>query len=863
MLDEEDHPLEEPEDSLLHPPSQVAASLSFDASPGHVGLTRLAYAVESVQVCKPGNDVQDPADFSQDCQVKGCHLTCPTSLFQKTTSLKTTSVNLPGEKILHTSTVVKEAPITRMSMPPALTCIQADSGMTGEQFDHATHGLRSALLASSSEAEVRQNLVSAYFSCHPPKEKSCESEVTVSSPHSVSSGETCVNIPDQATSPIILGATRSNLETTLHHEDKDLSEEQSLDDLSFQKVTLEVALPVLPPCCNKVKEEWEHTVKIIEGNQETEFANMKDDLDALQESRHILEMENTHLTQDHKETLRKLREKSKEVRELKRQLKTKSETPSATADLERSQADTARNLENDFQSQTQELEKTYKKAMQELKNQHHSEVDELGRALDIKSEELSKKEDLMQDWKDKAIRLQTQHDDVCQGGVSCTQQIDNLKLQLGKQKRWLRQTWPTLQHELQDANTKLAVAQQNLEKAEEKACNDTIKATRRFSRLELKWRITSEELMQTKKMLLADDAKALSVGILQESADEMANLMTQNHDRTVEVLDLYQKRDIILQGHQDQINACYAYIGELEVDKESIRATNQGLEGDYMILNGRYQSLQQEYTDLQMMFNDVQIAKNNLQISHYNLTGTNTALRANNESLKLRNTWLENERSKLQEETKAISMQDARLQHEKSSIGPHGSQSQQSVAKPESKKATVDATKISLQDQIDEAYLTQGETFAAVRHQPKSWINMVQKTDDSSKNPPNASHVREATPFPPLEHSSSETSPQDNAAHIDTSASHPQSNRFSQTRWPGSRLPPSARPNAKIQQTWHHTRSKDPTSKHNKRMLRHRASRATTKVLRAFTIPLSRQIQRPTKESSHPSLTKKRRRELR
>lgn len=666
---------------------------------------------------------------------------------------------------------IKEAPISGMNVSPAETCVLVDSSMTEEQPDGVTKDFGSPLLTSCFEINLGRRPVSASVSfCSPEEHDIHGSEVTISSPHSYSSDETCVNTPDRATSPTVLDQSERKLETTLRREDQALAKRQSLDDPNLKEYAHEFDQPLLPPCCNKIKREWEHTVKIIEANQETEVANMKDDLEAVQDLLQSLEVEKAHLSQDHKETLRKLREKSKEVRELKRELKTKWETLNAQEDLERGRADTIQDPEDDFSSQVTELGRAHKEALQELKDQHRNEVDKLERALHVKSEELSKKADLMQDWKDEAVRLQAQHDDVCKAGVSCTQQIDDLKVELGKRERWLRRNWPMLQHELQDANISLAVAQQKYEKAEEKACSDTIKANLRFSRLELKWKVTNEELRQAKKMLLADDTKALSSRILQECADEMANLMTQNHDKVVEILSLYRKRDIILKGHQDQVNACYAYIGELEVDKETFRTANLELKSSCISLYKRYQNLYQKNTDLQITNNSLQIANNDLQMNHYTLVRDNTALRADKESLGIRNAGLENDRSKLQKEAEALNMQKPSLQREISSTRSHGTRSQQGVPQPDCKRANLNTTKRSLQDLIDGAYPAQEEAFAAVRNQRRVWINRGPTNKLSNKNLPDASPKHETTPIPSSDHSSKKASTQNTSAHTATPA---------------------------------------------------------------------------------------------
>jgi len=605
--------------------------------------------------------------------------------------------------------------------------------------------LHTALSISCAEVDLgRISIPSESTNSLSEGDNTSEPDSTVSSPHSSLSEETCIDSPDQATSLGLPG--------------------DSLDDLSIQKLAIDVDQPILPPCCNEIKEEWEHTIKIIEGNQETEMANMKDDLEALQDLRQSLEMEVTHETQGHKDTLRKLREKSKEVRELKRELKTGQEALSAKEDLEGSHANATQLLEKDFASQKHELEKIHEKVLQDLNDKHRKEVNDLGHTYHVELEEVSKSADAMEDWKDKAVRLQAQHDNVCQGGTSCTQQIDNLKCQLGKQERWLRQTWPIFQREIEDATTNLAVAQQNLEKAR----NDNDVANLRISRLKLKSKITNEELKQAKKMLLADSAKAVAARILQECADQITHLMTENHDRDAEIMGLYRKRDVILQGHQDQVNVCYTYISELEADRETIRMANTVLENNYMTLNGRCQNLQQKNTDLQIMNNNLQIANNDLQIGHFHLTRDNNTLRAEKESLELRYTWLEHEWSELQKKTKALKMQDSPLQHRMSSNIPDQTGSQESISTPEFEQATPGTKKRSLQDQIDEAYPAQEEAFAAVRNQRKSWISTARI---SNKNIPRPLHIGEAAPIEPPKTLSKGTSPRNISVHINTSAS--------------------------------------------------------------------------------------------
>lgn len=656
-----------------------------------------------------------------------------------TVDTKSTFPLKEGEYIIIESTTIRPNTLS------AGKCNQADSGIIAQQFDEVTGGLRAALSISCAEVDLGTTPVSSESTYSSSEEdNTSEHDSTASSPHSSLSDETCIDSPDRASS---LGLP-----------------EDSLEDLNIQKFAIEVDRTILPPCCNKIKEEWEHTIKIIESNQETEMANMKDDLEALQDLRQSFEMEVTHETQGHKDTLPKLREKSKEVRELKRELKAGQEALSAKDDLEGSQANATQFLEKDFASQKHELEKIHEKVVQDLNGKHRKEVNDLGHAYHVELEEVSKSADAMEDWKDKAVKLQAQHDDVCQGGISCTQQIDNLKCQLGKQERWLRQNWPIFQHEIQDATTNLAVAQQNLEKAR----NDNDIANLRISRLKVKSKITNEELKQAKKMLLADDAKAVAARILQECADQMAHLMTENHDRDAEIMGLYRKRDVILQGHQDQVNVCYTYISELEADRETIRMANTVLENNYMSLNGRCQNLQQENTDLQIMNNNLQIASNHLQISQSQLTRDNDGLRAEKESLELRYTWLEHEWSKLQKETKALKMQDAPLQYRMSSNNPDQTGSQESISKPGPEKATPRIKERSLQDQIDEAYPAQEEAFAAVRGQRKEWISTAQT---SNKHTPLDFNMRKPTPITPTKTFSEESSSHNVSAHTQISPS--------------------------------------------------------------------------------------------
>lgn len=178
---------------------------------------------------------------------------------------------------------------------------------------------------SSFDAIIEQKPVMAYFDHYSPEDEDVhDSELPASPSPTVSSDEIRVNSPDQSQFPEVLGVTLGKYDDT---------NDPFLKELGPKKHDGEGEDQVLKQCCTLVKDEWEGLMKIIEGNHETEIADIGDEFDFEKKSLTIerdetlslsrsLESEKTKMEQDHKETLRKLREKGKEVRELRRESKT-------------------------------------------------------------------------------------------------------------------------------------------------------------------------------------------------------------------------------------------------------------------------------------------------------------------------------------------------------------------------------------------------------------------------------------------------------------------------------------------------------------------------------------------------------------
>lgn len=285
-------------------------------------------------------------------------------------------------------------------------------------------------------------------------------------------------------------------------------------------------------------------------------------------------------------------------------------------EVENNQALTVQILRNEFAAEKEDLMKGHAASLRELNTQHHHDTIELRRALQARGEDLTRKADSLEEWKSRAEMLQAQHDDRCQTGSNCVQQVQDLKNQVGTQQKILRENWPLMEQEVQEANTQTAVAQKDLEDFRKEAEKAATEAHQQNTQLELKMTIVSQKFEQAKKLLIADDTKAASLGIMEASAEELGKLMEENHEKVAEIHDLYQKRNTIMRTFQEQIDIVFTYLGELEVERNDYQASSAYFETGFMTLRDRFLDLEQTNTQLRLMNNDLEIRNNDLKISN-------------------------------------------------------------------------------------------------------------------------------------------------------------------------------------------------------------------------------------------------------
>lgn len=622
--------------------------------------------------------------------------------------------------------VVDEADVTLKGQPSIEPAFLEDLSMVaGEETERATEHFHSALSGSILEANLERKPVSAYFSYYSPEDDELvESDVDLLSPSSGASGETLVDAPEQVASPQALRAAGSELEKHVHQLKKSPSNEQALQRLKPRESVDEDGQPILPLCCKKIKSEWEHTIKIIEGSYETEIANAVEDFEeeksrlqaehgeTLEDLRNNHKADMTDLEQKYAKALRESVDKSKDVRDLRKDLKTNSESIKANEDLARSQADTIRKLQDEVASQKismKNLQTTHNNTVQNLKAQHLTATSELEEALQAKSEESSEMAQLAEKCHLETFMLQAQHASICQG-VSCTQQIEELEAKLGNQEYFFYQKWNNQQHELQLAKSELQQSTTDLLVANQ----ERDEANFNFKESDNERKVTGEKLKQAKKLLLADDAKAVSAHILQECADEMENMMAQNCERIGEIQNLYREREVVLKSHENQVIASNVHIDELVIDISKLLQAHDELKKEYTTLYAQYQHLEQTNTSTQIRNNNLQIANNDLAIVNFNLKNSNEALK-----------------------------------REKQGLGVHSDSPQvesSKNAKLGTGAETLAAKKPSLQDQIDEAARLEQEALAEKANRQMISEPVADNSNKATRQTEKAVQACKATP---------------------------------------------------------------------------------------------------------------------